>query len=52
MGFYRPYKHRHLPRDPGVYTHPLVGWLLVAVIGFILGCMVFGVGAVFYLAVR
>lgn len=52
MGFYRPYKHRHLPRDPGPYTYAIVGWVLVTLMGAVMGVVFFVVGAVFYLTVR
>ena len=56
MGFRRPDRLRHLGRDPGLYTHAIVGWVLIVLImltGMFMGGVLSVVGAVvYYIAVR
>jgi len=52
MGFHRPYRFRHLKPDPGVHTHPFVGWVLIALTSFVAGVVLFCVGAVVWITIR
>ena len=52
MGFHRPYRIRHLKSDPGVHTYPIVGWVLITLVGIVTGGFLFLVGAIFWISVR